>query len=189
MKRRETRSRRLTEALAVAGLMVGMTGCPQPMQDTPDVRMSMDAGVDAVLADVGVDAFVPPDAVFDAGPPDAAGPPCTTPGSMRLQPCQCGSGFTRRETCIAGSWRVTEPCNYPPTLCEPGSTRPYTTRCAVGIQRCTPPVGAEGCEWGPPELTSPEGECFAGGECGPGNICVCRADCTCPIFEGGVCLP
>ena len=169
-----------------------LSGCPQPEEELPDAFRAVDAFVpmdsgadlDAPAtpdAPSEPDAFIPPDATFDAGPPDAAGPACTTPGSMRRQPCSCT--FTRIETCIDGNWRTTEPCNYASTRCEPGTTRPYDWRCSVAIERCT-----EDCIWGPPEYTVPEGECTAGNRC-PGTECTCRADCTCPIYEGGVCLP
>ena len=176
-------------------MLVSLPGCP-PAMETTDASRGVDAfaAMDAA-ADGGVDAplvpdsFVPPDATFDGGPPDAAGPPCTTPGSTRRQPCVCGVGFTRVETCIAGSWRITESCDYQATMCEPGTVRPYNLRCSVGIQRCTPPDDGAGCAWGPPELTTPEGECEAGIVCGSGS-CRCRADCTCPLMnDRGECLP
>ena len=170
-----------------------LSGCPQPEVELPDAFRAadafvpMDSGADPDApatpdAPSEPDAFIPPDATFDAGPPDAAGPACTTPGSMRRQPCSCG--YTRIETCIDGNWRTSEACNYTAVACEPGTTRPVSFRCSVGIQRCT-----EGCAWAPAEYTTPMGECTAGNRCA-GSECICRADCTCPLKgDGGECLP
>ena len=178
-----------TFKIAGALMLLSLPGCPSALE-TADAFRGADAfvGMDAT-ADGGVDApllpdaFVLPDATSDSGPPDAAGPICTTPGSMRRQPCACG--FTRVETCIAGTWRTSERCNYEPDTCEPGTTRPINTYCSVGIQRCT-----DGCTWGPEEFTTPRGECEVGNRCPGAAECICRADCTCPLVnDRGECLP
>jgi hypothetical protein len=190
MKTLETRSRRLTEALAVAGVIVGMIGCPQPMQDTPDAFrapdafVALDAGTDGGPdAPVAPDAFIPPDATFDGGPPDAAGPPCPTEGRTRMIACSCLGA--RTETCIAGTWRQTMECQGPLGYeCEPGMTTPVTMTCSMGIRTCD-----SSCHFGPIVYTVLPGACEPGDEIRCGG-CVCRDDCTCPARGAdGMCLP
>jgi hypothetical protein len=183
MKRRETRSRRLIEALAVAGVMVGMTGCPQPIQDTPDAAPDAFVVMDSGVADAALppDAFVPPDATFDGGPPDAAGPPCATEGEQRSQTCACSA--RRIETCIRGSWRVTTPCDYE---CEPGTRIDINDRCGIGYLPCF-----ENCRYGTEAVWE-----VPPSQCNPGvaspfcpGMCDCRADCTCRLLnDRGECL-
>ena len=189
MKRRETRSRRLSKALAIVTVVVGMTGCPQPMQETPDVFqapdafIAMDGGNDGGPdAPVEPDAFIPPDATFDGGPPDAAGPSCPSAGATRSIACSCLGA--RTEMCIAGTWRQTMECQGPGYECEPGTSAPVTFMCSMGIRTCD-----SSCRFGPPVYSVLPGVCPAGsGEvCGG---CVCRDDCTCPARGAdGMCLP
>lgn len=196
---------RLSRIGSALWLAAALAGCPNnPVGDDAFVA----SGIDAFSSEIDApgsspdapaendarsdhDAFVPPDvhveadAPFDAGPPDAAGPPCPTEGMMRSQPCSCLA--TRVETCVGGTWRVTEPCESPGGgyQCEPGSVRPYDDpQCGVATQECT-----RGCVWGEPEYTVPPGVCVAGSDCFPISPgCICRADCTCPVRRGDECI-
>ena len=164
-------------------------GCSNEAPE-PDAAVQLDAFIEPDAA-VQLDAFNAPDAFevsvdapFDAGPPDAAGPPCTMEGEMRSRSCSCMA--FRVETCVAGSWRTTEPCQSPlgPGFynCEPGETRPYENLyCAIGTQLCN-----EGCQWDAVTYERPPSECPMGLTCA--NGCVCRDDCTCPALRDGVCF-
>ena len=190
MKRRETRSRRLTEALAVAGLMVDMTGCPQPMQETPDAFRPPDAFVpvdaampsdDAPAVD-RVDAFAPPDSpTRDAGPPDAGPERCTAEGMFRRVSCACAGMQTER--CMGGFWSVTVACSGV-MVCAPGTFETMPGDFCGTIQRECP----DGCAWTEWVVVDPGRECLPtlGDVCDPPIMrnCRCRMDCTCEAVPG-----
>jgi hypothetical protein len=184
MKRRETRSRRLIEALAVAGVM-GITGCPQPMQDTPDAFRVPDAampGDDAPTVDGGVDAFAPSDSpARDAGPPDAGPERCTAEGMFRRVSCACAGMQTER--CMGGFWSVTVACSGV-TVCTPGTFETMPGDFCGTIQRECP----DGCAWTEWVVVDPGRECqpTLGDICNGLTMsnCRCRADCTCEAVPG-----
>jgi hypothetical protein len=188
MKTRETRSRMLTEALAVAGVMASLTGCPQPTQDTPDAFRVPDAFVAADAAmpdDVGNDAPVAVDAPLpDAGPPDAGPERCTSEGMFRRVACACGG--MQSDRCVGGVWTVAVACDGTGE-CAPGAfeTNEQVEICRIQQRECS-----DACVWGAWYDVVPEGECNngAGDECGliagrPTN-CRCMADCTCGPVPG-----